>query len=89
MGRFSSLVRLFVVFLSAFGHHRWNTLIPGTGLIVCFIWSSLADSSKHLNTAKFTVIHELGNQLPVALGGSSLSAGSPRAVAPLPGSLRT
>lgn len=58
---------LFVVFLSTFGHHRWNVLIPATGLIVCFIWWSLVDSYKDLNTAKFAVIHELENQLPVAL----------------------
>ena len=63
----SSLVTLFVALLSAFGHHRWNALIPATGLIVCFIWWSLVDSYKDLNTAKFAVIHELENQLPVAL----------------------
>jgi len=63
----SSLVTLFVVFLSTFGHHRWNVLIPITGLIVCFLWYSLVDSYKDLNTAKFAVIHELENQLPVAL----------------------
>lgn len=63
----SSLVTLFVVFLSTFGHHWWNALIPGTGLIICFIWWSLVDSYKDLNTAKFAVIHELEEQLPVAL----------------------
>ena len=63
----SSLVTLFVVFISTFGNHRWNALIPATGLIVCFIWWSLVDSYKDLNTAKFAVIHELENQLPVAL----------------------
>ena len=63
----SSLVTLFVVFVSTFGHHRWNALIPATGLIVCFIWYSLVDSYKDLNTAKFAVIHELEQQLPVAL----------------------
>lgn len=62
----SSLVTLFVVFLSTFGHHRWNALIPATGLIVCFIWYSLVDSYKDLNTAKFAVIHEFEQQLPVA-----------------------
>lgn len=63
----SSLVTLFVVFLSTFGHHRWNALIPATGLVICFLWYSLVDSYKDLNTAKFAVIHELENQLPVAL----------------------
>jgi hypothetical protein len=48
-------------------HHRWNTLIPGTGLILCFIWYSLVNSYKDLNAAKFAVIHELENQLLVAL----------------------
>jgi hypothetical protein len=63
----SSLVTLFVVFLSTFGHHRWNVLIPATGLVICFLWYSLVDSYKDLNKAKFAVIHELENQLPVAL----------------------
>lgn len=63
----SSLVTLFVVFLSTFGHHRWNALIPATGLVICFLWYSLVDSYKDLNTAKFAVIHELEGQLPVAL----------------------
>lgn len=63
----STLVTLFVVFLSTFGHHRWNALVPATGLVICFLWYSLVDSYKDLNTAKFAVIHELENQLPVAL----------------------
>lgn len=63
----SSLVTLFVAFLSSFGPHRWNVLIPIAGLLVCFIWHSLVESYKSLNTAKFQVIHELETQLPVAL----------------------
>ncbi len=63
----SSLVTLYVVFLSTFGHYWWNILIPATGLIVCFIWYSLVDSYKELNRAKFVVIYELEKQLPVAL----------------------
>src|SRR5437867_1396301 len=63
----SSLVTLFVAFLSSFGHHRWNFLIPLAGLLVCFIWHSLVESYKDLNTAKFAVIHEMEAQLPVAL----------------------
>ena len=63
----SSLVTLFVTFLSTFGHHRLNGLIPVAGLFVCFIWWSLVNSYKDLNTAKFKVIHELEEQLPVAL----------------------
>ena len=63
----SSLVTLFVVFLSTFGQHRWNVVVPATGIIVCFIWWSIVESYKHLNAAKFRVIHELERQLPVAL----------------------
>jgi hypothetical protein len=63
----SSLVTLFIVFLSTFGQHRWNVVVPVTGIIVCFIWWSIVESYKHLNTAKFRVIHELEQQLPVAL----------------------
>src|SRR5208283_1328873 len=62
----SSLVALYVTFLSTFGHHHWNALIPFTGLFVCFLWYSTVDSYKDLNTAKFKVIHELEEQLPVA-----------------------
>lgn len=63
----SSLVVLYVALLSTFGHHHWNALIPFTGLFVCFLWYSTVDSYKDLNTAKFAVIHELEEQLPVAL----------------------
>ena len=63
----SSLVTLYVVFLSTFGHYWWNILIPATGLIVCIIWWSLVDSYKDLNKAKFVVIYELEKQLPVSL----------------------
>lgn len=63
----SSLVTLFVAFLSTFVSHRWNVLIPIAGLFVCFVWHSLVQSYKHLNTAKFAVIHELEEQLPIAL----------------------
>lgn len=63
----SSLVGLYVALLSSFGHHWWNVLIPVAGLFVCFIWHSLVESYKDLNTAKFAVIHELEEQLPVAL----------------------
>ena len=63
-------------------------MTPGTGLIVCFIWYSRVDSSKDLNAATFAVIHELENQLPVALGTliAKRPPGGQRAVAPLPAS---
>lgn len=63
----SSLVTVYAFALSSFGQHRWNALIPFTGIFVCFIWYCLVDSYKDLNTAKFKVIHEMEEQLPVAL----------------------
>ena len=53
--------------LSSFGHHRWNVVIPVARLLVCLVWYSLVKSYKDLNTAKFQVIHELEEHLPVAL----------------------
>ncbi|MCU1262843.1 MAG: hypothetical protein JWO80_5728 [Bryobacterales bacterium] len=85
MGRLSSLVTLFVVFLSTFGHHRGNTLIPGTGLILCFVWHSLVESYKNFRTAKSAVISEPENHLPVALAALIAEpTGWPRAVARSP-----
>lgn len=63
----SSLVLLYITFLSTFGHHWWNVFIPLTGVVVCFIWYSLVCSYKDLNAAKFVVIHELEEQLPASL----------------------
>lgn len=63
----SSLVTLFVAFVSTFGSDRRNALVPVAGLFVCFVWHSLVKSYKSLNTAKFAVIHELEEQLPIAL----------------------
>ena len=88
MGRFSSLVMLFVVFLSTFGHHRWNTLIPGAGLIVGYlVLAGEFQGSKHGEVSPSAT--SLRTSFPAPEGRSSLSAGWPRAVAPLPGSLRT
>jgi len=63
----SSLVTFFGVALSSLGHHKWNVVIPISGLLVCWVWYSLVISYKDLNTAKFAVIHELEEQLPAAL----------------------
>ena len=63
----SSLVAVFGVVLSSFGHHRWNVAIPLTGILVSFVWLRLVKSYKDLNTTKFVVIHELESYLPAAL----------------------
>lgn len=63
----SSLVAVFGIVLSSFGHHRWNAAIPLTGIFVSFVWLRLVKSYKDLNTTKFVVIHELETHLPAAL----------------------
>ena len=44
-----------------------SVFIPVTGVVVCPIWYSLVCSYKDLSTAKFVVIYELEEQLPVSL----------------------
>jgi hypothetical protein len=63
----SSLVAVFGIVLSSFGHHRWNAAIPLTGILVSFVWFRLVKSYKDLNSTKFIVIHELEAYLPAAL----------------------
>jgi hypothetical protein len=63
----SSLVAVFGIVLSSFGHHRWNAAIPVTGILVSFVWFRLVRSYKDLNSTKFIVIHELESYLPAAL----------------------
>jgi hypothetical protein len=62
--------------------------MPGTGVIVCFIWYSLVDTYKDLNMAKFAVIRELENPLPVALGTLGGRGRLPRSPAPSERSVR-
>jgi hypothetical protein len=63
----SSLVAAFGIVLSSFGQHRWNALIPATGILASFLWFRLVKSYKDLNSTKFLVIHELEAYLPAAL----------------------
>jgi hypothetical protein len=63
----SSLVAVFGITLSSFGNHRWNGVIPLTGILVSIVWFRVVKSYKDLNTAKFKVIHELESYLPAAL----------------------
>jgi hypothetical protein len=63
----SSLVAVFGIALSRFGHHRWNAAIPLTGMLVSFLWFRLVKSYKDLNSTKFIVIHELEAYLPAAM----------------------
>ena len=63
----SSLVAVFGIALSSFGHHRWNAAVPITGILVSFVWFRLVKSYKDLNSTKFIVIHELEAYLPAAL----------------------
>jgi hypothetical protein len=63
----SSLVAVFGIVYSSFGHHRWNAAIPATGILVSVVWFRLVKSYKDLNSTKFLVIHELEAYLPAAL----------------------
>ena len=53
--------------LSSFGAHRWNAIIPVSGMLVSLVWFSVVESYKDLNSVKFNVIHELESYLPAAL----------------------
>ena len=45
----------------------WSLGLPVAGIAACVAWWLLVASYRHLNTAKFKIIHELEKQLPVAL----------------------
>ena len=45
----------------------WRWLIPVAGLMICITWYALIRAYRSLNTAKFTVIHELERRLPARL----------------------
>ena len=45
----------------------WLYLVGLAGVAVCITWFNLIRSYRHINTAKFKVIHELEESLPVAL----------------------
>ena len=64
----SGLVTLYGL-VSAFhanASRNWQYLIPAAGILVCVSWLVLIRSYRELNTAKFRVIHEIEQYLPVA-----------------------
>jgi hypothetical protein len=63
----SSLMTVFGIASSQQVAGRWLAIIPVAGLLVSLTWFSLIKAYKDLNTAKFKVIHELENYLPMAL----------------------
>lgn len=63
----SSLMTVFGIASTLRVGGRWLSIIPVAGLLVSLTWFSLIRSYKNLNTAKFKVIHELENYLPVAI----------------------
>ena len=65
-------VNAFLVTLSGFqttaAVEGWRAaFIPGAGILVSLTWFSIITSYKHLNSAKFKVIHELEEHLPAAV----------------------
>jgi hypothetical protein len=63
----SSLLTVFAIASSQQVSGAWLVMIPIAGLLVSLAWFSLIKAYRDLNTAKFKVIHELENHLPVAL----------------------
>jgi len=63
----SSLLTVFGIASTLHVAGMWLVIIPIAGVLVSLTWFSLIVSYKNLNTAKFKVIHELGNYLPAAL----------------------
>jgi hypothetical protein len=63
----SSLMTVFGIASTLRVGGRWLSIIPVAGLLVSLTWYSLIRAYKNLNTAKFKVIHELEDYLPVAL----------------------
>lgn len=45
----------------------WQLAVMTAGVLVSILWHSLVCSYKNLNTAKFAVIHEIEQHLPLAL----------------------
>jgi len=52
----------------------FRVLSPVAGILVCAAWYSLIKSYRTLNTAKFGVIHEIEQQLPVGPYGREWEA---------------
>ncbi|MEP6743320.1 MAG: hypothetical protein ABJB61_12535, partial [bacterium] len=63
----SSLLTAFGISSTLHFGGGWLIIVPISGLLVSLTWFSLVNSYKNLNTAKFKVIHELEDYLPVAL----------------------
>ena len=63
----SVLVTLYGLISSFSDDRAWLVVMPVAGGLVCITWLALIRSYRNLNTAKFKVIHELEEQLPVAL----------------------
>ena len=42
-------------------------IVPIAGLLVCFLWRVIVKSYRDINTAKFQVLHEIEDRLPLRL----------------------
>lgn len=63
----SALAALYGLLPTVGAASMWRYSVPVAGVLVCIAWRLLISSYRNLNTAKFTVIHELESRLPVAL----------------------
>ena len=63
----SSLMTVFGIASSQHAAGPWLAVIGVAGLLVSITWFSIIKAYKDLNTAKYKVIHELENYLPMGL----------------------
>jgi hypothetical protein len=63
----SFLVTLYGLVASSKFASSWLILVPFAGLLVSLTWHRIITSYRDLNTIKFSVIHELEEQMPAAL----------------------
>ena len=54
-------------YLSFKNQELWTILISVVGILISFVWYTIIQSYKNLNSGKFKVIHELENHLPAKL----------------------
>jgi len=47
------------------GSPAWYIVVSLAGIVLCIAWHNILRSFRHLNTAKFQVIHEMEKELPV------------------------
>lgn len=50
---------------AAVAHRTLEVLVPLAAMVLCYLWHRIVRSYRDLNSAKFKVVHEIENQLPL------------------------